>query len=325
MGRLEDLVKRRQFLVAGVAAAVPGFFVRAFAADARQSLHEALAAPDRRPLLVVSVPAYSTGTRLDTAALARQQCTAWWTRVLMEGDAATMARLGQVDVTFMDATVAHDVLRVDGDPWAILVLPDGTTRSGSPDVVPPPPAVDRAAVLRAGKETLDLASQSPCLTESTRMNVAAMRELVADPSALQDPSMLSDVMTFVDQLRVEVESDCGKDATLDAGLAGLRDLTVARGPSNAELDGRLASMAAFVERLVGGALGPLPAGEEAALSARAIATLREHSPDNTRWGIASGCGSAIDDGTGQFVSEPIECGMGHVTPRAARFLRIVTR
>ena len=243
----------------------------------------------------------------------------------MEGAPSVMARLGQVDVTLADANVVRAVLHRDDDPWAVLVLPDGTAVAGTPDLKPPPAKVDPAAALQVRQQGLTDVLARTCLSPDTRGQVEVVRDIFADRKFVEDPSMVGELLPFIDDVRGLVAAEFGPDPTLDAAVGGLRDLFPRPGPSDAELDGRLAAISAFVEELVGGALGPVPPGEVDGLAARAVGLVRKRSPGNARWGIASGCGAAMDDGTGHFVSEPVECGMGHVTPRAARFLARVVR
>ena len=59
-------------------------------------------------------------------------------------------------------------------------------------------------------------------------------------------------------------------------------------------------------------------GWRPALAAAAIATLRDRAPEGTYWANNSGCGTDIE-GHPEF-SEMVDCGMGHIPPKAARFL-----
>jgi hypothetical protein len=56
-------LRRRQLLAAAAVATIPGFFARAFAAEGEDALRSVLAAPGRRPVLVVSLRLELAGTR----------------------------------------------------------------------------------------------------------------------------------------------------------------------------------------------------------------------------------------------------------------------
>ena len=192
--------------------------------------------------------------------------------------------------------------------------------------------------LTAPVEAMDAALRAApaCLSADVGRDVSSMLEQVEPIAVAHDESSVADVMPFLDdgaaQLRAgwacaDPAADTAPLARLDAALA--RANAVERSASDDAsgdawttwVDARVAEMARMIEASVGGVLGPLDPAAIPGLAAAAIAALRTAPPPNARWGVASGCGASYEAAPGHPAQqENVDCGMGHVAPRAARFL-----